>query len=216
VDAGNLVSATSPEPLVTIEQLRPVYATFSVPEQHVGTLRSRRGTALEVRVTPSGGEPATGELTFVDNAVDTKTGTILLKARVGNDEERLWPGQVVEVALRVGERTRAVVVPSSAVATGQQGDYAYVVTAENKVQLRPVEVAQAGEAETVIGKGIAAGELVVTEGQLRLRPDAAVEILASAQTPGQAGAGAVPAQAGAPAAAPAAPAAASGAGGAGR
>jgi multidrug efflux system membrane fusion protein len=177
VHEGNLVQANGQDPLLTIEQLRPVYATFSVPEQHVSTLRARRGAALEVRVTPSGGAPATGQLTFVDNAVDPRTGTILLKARLGNEDERLWPGQVVEVALRVGERTRAVVVPSSAVASGQQGDYAYVVTGDGKAQLRSVEVAQAGEAETVITKGIAAGELVVTEGQLRLRPDAAVEVL---------------------------------------
>jgi multidrug efflux system membrane fusion protein len=77
----------------------------------------------------------------------------------------------------VAERARAVVVPSGAVSSGQQGDYAYVVGADRRAQLRPVEVAQAGEAETVIAKGIAAGELVVTEGALKLRPDAAVEIL---------------------------------------
>jgi multidrug efflux system membrane fusion protein len=201
VHAGNLVAANGPAQLLTIEQLRPVFATFSVPEQHVATLRSKRGTALEVRVTPSGGEPATGLLTFVDNAVDAKTGTILLKARVPNEDERLWPGQVVEVALRIGERARAVVVPSSAVATGQQGDYAYVVAGDNKVQLRLVEVAQAGEAETVIAKGIAAGELVVTEGQLRLRPDAPVEILqraGGAPGTGSSPSGAAPAQAGGP------------------
>jgi multidrug efflux system membrane fusion protein len=202
VHPGNLVAANGPAQLLTIEQLQPVFATFSVPEQHVATLRSKRGTALEVRVTPTGGQPTTGQLTFVDNAVDPKTGTILLKARLENQEERLWPGQVVDVALRIGERTRAVVVPSSAVATGQQGDYAYVVTAENKAQLRPVEVAQAGEAETVIGKGIAAGELVVTEGQLRLRPDAPVEILQAGADPRPPGAGAPsgapPAQPGGP------------------
>jgi membrane fusion protein, multidrug efflux system len=177
VQAGNLVSANGPEPLLTLEQVQPVFATFSVPEQHVTALRARSGAPLEVRVTPSGGNPVTGPLTFMDNAVDPTTGTILLKARLANDDERLWPGQVVEVALRIAEWTRAVVVPSSAVASGQQGDYAYVVTADNKVQLRPVEVAQAGEAETVIAKGIAAGELVVTEGQLRLRPDVLVEVM---------------------------------------
>jgi len=191
VHPGNLVSANGPEPLLTIEQLRPVFATFSVPEQHVSTLRARSGAPLEVRVTPSGGEPVTGQLAFVDNAVDPSTGTILLKARIANDDERLWPGQLVEVALRIAERTRAVVVPSSAVASGQQGDYAYVVTAEKKVQLRPVEVAQVGATETVILKGISAGELVVTEGQLRLRPDVAVEVLAASggESPGKAPAG---------------------------
>jgi len=190
VDLGNLVAAGGQQPLLTIEQLRPVFATFSVPEQHVPALRARRGDVLLVRVTAGGGEPATGEVTFVDNAVDPQTGTILIKARLANEDERLWPGQVVEVALQVGERTRAVVVPSSAVASGQKGDYAYVVTGESRAQLRQVEVAQAGEAETVIAKGIAAGELVVTEGQLRLRPDAPVEVLKpGAGPPGGAGAG---------------------------
>ena len=118
-----------------------------------------------------------GTLAFVDNAVDPTTGTILLKARVENEDEALWPGQVVDVFLRIGERSRAVVVPASAVASGQQGDYAYVVSDERKAQLRPVVVAQAGDEEAVISQGIAAGELVVTEGQLKLRPDAPVELL---------------------------------------
>jgi multidrug efflux system membrane fusion protein len=203
VHPGNLVAANGQEPLLTIEQVRPVFATFAVPEQHVGMLRGRSGAPLEVRVTPTGGQAATGQLTFVDNAVDPRTGTLLLKARIPNEDERLWPGQAVEVALRIGERTRAVVVPSSAVASGQQGDYAYVVI-DGKAQLRPVEVAQAGEAETVIAKGIAAGELVVTEGQVRLRPDAPVEVMqpgagaaGGGGGPG-AGGGAAAAKAGAP------------------
>jgi multidrug efflux system membrane fusion protein len=187
VHPGNLVAANGPEPLLTLEQVQPVFAAFSVPEQHVAALRARSGPALEVRVTPVGGEPVTGALTFVDNAVDSTTGTIFLKARVENEDERLWPGQVVDVALRIAERTRAVVVPSSAVASGQQGDYAYVVTADQKAELRPVEVAQAGEAETVIAKGIAAGELVVTEGQLRLRPGAPVEVMQAGSAPGPGG-----------------------------
>jgi multidrug efflux system membrane fusion protein len=116
----------------------------------------------------------------VNNAVDAATGTILVKARVPNEDEALWPGQAVDVFLRVGDRARAVVVPASAVATGQQGDYAYVVTSEKKAQLRLVQVEQAGDREVVIGKGIAPGELVVTEGQLKLRPDAPVELLQDA------------------------------------
>jgi multidrug efflux system membrane fusion protein len=113
----------------------------------------------------------------VNNAVDPSTGTVLLKARVPNEDEALWPGQTVDVRLRLAERARAVVVPASAVAAGQQGDYAYVVTPDRKAQLRQVVVEQAGEAEAVISKGISAGELVVTEGQLKLRPDAPVELL---------------------------------------
>jgi multidrug efflux system membrane fusion protein len=177
IHVGNLVTANAPEPLVTIEQVQPVFASFSVPERHLGALRGRAGD-LPVRIRSAGrdGEVA-GTLAFVDNAVDATTGTILLKARIPNEDEALWPGQVVDVFLRIAERTRAIVVPASAVASGQQGDYAYVVTAEKKAELRPVVVDQAGETEVVIGKGLAAGEWVVTEGLLKLRPDAKVEIL---------------------------------------
>lgn len=182
VHPGNLVSAGAPEPLVTIEQLQPVFAEFSIPEYHLSALRGRQGPPPPVRVRVSGGgEELEGSLAFVNNTVDPATGTILLKARFENEDERLWPGQIVDVHLRVAERARAVVVPASAVATGQQGDYAYVVTAEKKAELRPVEVAQTGETEAVIGKGISPGELVVTEGQLKLRPDVAVEILEDPQ-----------------------------------
>ena len=177
VHAGNLVSANAPEPLVTIEQVKPVFAAFSIPERHLGALRGR-ALGLQVRVRPAGADrDVPGTLAFVDNAVDPTTGTILLKARVENEDEALWPGQVVDVFLRIGERSRAMVVPASAVASGQQGDYAYVVSDERKAQLRPVVVAQAGDEEAVISQGITAGELVVTEGQLKLRPDAPVELL---------------------------------------
>ena len=143
----------------------------------------RRDAPPPVRLTTSaGGGEIVGALAFVDNAVDPATGTILLKARLENADEALWPGQRVDVRLRVAERAKAVVVPSAAVASGQQGDYAYVVTPERRAQLRIVEVAQASDEETVIAKGIAPGELVVTDGALKLRPDAAVELLQDGAT----------------------------------
>jgi len=179
---GNLVSAGAPEPLVTIEQVKPVFAEFSIPEHHLAALHDRTGAPPPVRLRVSGGAlEVEGTLAFVNNTVDATTGTILLKARFENQDERLWPGQLGDVHLRVAERARAVVVPASAVASGQQGDYAYVVTAEKKAQLRPVQVAQTSETEAVITKGIAAGEIVVTEGQLKLRPDAPVEIVQDPQ-----------------------------------
>jgi multidrug efflux system membrane fusion protein len=178
VHPGNLVSAGSPEPLVTIEQVKPVFVEFAIPEHHLGALQGWRAAAPPVRIrTGAGGTQIQGALAFVNNAVDPSTGTVLLKARVPNEDEALWPGQTVDVRLRLAERARAVVVPASAVAAGQQGDYAYVVTPDRKAQLRQVVVEQAGEAEAVISKGISAGELVVTEGQLKLRPDAPVELL---------------------------------------
>ncbi len=183
VHVGNLVSMGAPEPLLTIEQLRPVYAEFSIPERHLAALRERRDAPVAVRTSASGA-PIEAALAFVNNTVDATTGTILLKARIPNEDEAVWPGQLVEVSVRVAEREKAVVVPATAVASGQQGDYAYVVTPERKAQLRLVVVEQAGDAEVVVAKGIAPGELVVTEGQLRLRPDAAVELLPADGRPG--------------------------------
>jgi multidrug efflux system membrane fusion protein len=177
VHAGNLVSTTSSEPLLTLQQVRPVYATFSVPEQHLAALRAHRDAPPPVRVRAGeAGPEVAGQLVFVDNAVDATTGTILLRALIENADEVLWPGQAIDVYLRLAERARAVVVPASAVASGQQGDYAYVVV-DGKAQLRQVTVAEARDREVVIGKGIAAGETVVTEGQLRLRPDVPVEVV---------------------------------------
>jgi len=185
VHPGNLVSAGAAEPLVTLEQVKPVFAEFAVPERNLAALRERHATPPPALIrTSGGGAPIEGTLAFVNNAVDPATGTILLKARVENEDEALWPGQLVDVSLRIAELARAVVVPASAVASGQQGDYAYVVTAEGKAQLRLVVVQQAGETEVVIAKGIAAGERVVVEGQLRLRPDAPVEVLPGEGRPG--------------------------------
>ncbi|MFO0581426.1 MAG: efflux RND transporter periplasmic adaptor subunit [Anaeromyxobacter sp.] len=178
VHPGNLVSANAAEPLLTLQQVKPVFATFSIPEGHLPALRARREAPPPVRVRAGNGPEVRGELVFVDNAVDATTGTILLRARIENADELLWPGQAVDVFVRVAERQRAVVVPASAVATGQQGDYAYVVV-DGKAQLRSVTVAEAKEKEAVLASGIAAGETVVTEGLLKLRPDAPVELLGS-------------------------------------
>lgn len=176
VHAGNLVAANG-APLVTIEQVKPVHAAFSVPERHLARLHGWREAPPPVRVRAAGGEEITGALDFVDNAVDLATGTILLKARIPNEDEALWPGLVVDVSLRVAERKGAVVVPAAAVAQGQQGDYAYVIGADRKAELRPLTVEQTGSAEAVITKGIAPGDLVVTEGQLKLKPGTPVELL---------------------------------------
>jgi membrane fusion protein, multidrug efflux system len=177
VQPGNLVTAQAQTPLLTVEQVKPVFASFALPERHLAALRGWRERPPPVRVLAGGGPPIEGTLDFVDNAVDPSTGTILLKARIPNADEALWPGQVVDVYLRLAERANAVVVPASAVAQGQQGDYAYVVGPDRKAQLRQVVVEQAGDQETVISKGITAGELVVTEGQLKLQPGAVVEVV---------------------------------------
>ena len=180
VHVGNVVSMSpaSAEPLLTIEQVKPVYAEFAVPERHLAAVRERRESPAAVSVrTSASAAPVAGTLAFVNNAVDAATGTILLKARIPNEDEALWPGQLVDVSVRVAERAKAVVVPASAVASGQQGDYAYVIGPDRKAQVRQIVVEHAGENEVVVLKGLSAGEVVVTEGHLRLRPGATVEIL---------------------------------------
>lgn len=178
VQQGNLVSAGGADPLLTIEQLRPVFAAFSLPSAHLGVLRGA-GRPVTVRIRAPGVPEVEGTVAFVDNAVDAATGTILVKARVENADEALWPGLTVQVIVRLAERSGAVVVPVAAVATGQQGDYAYVVTDKKTVELRPVKVGLAGEDEAVIDSGLRPGETVVTEGFLKLRPGAAIEVLAA-------------------------------------
>ena len=174
VQPGNLVSATSPEPIVTIEQVTPVFASFSIPERHLSLLR-QRGKEQRVLVKPSGGAEVAGTVDFIDNAVDPTTGTILLKARIPNEDEALWPGQIVEVTVNLAERAKAIVVPAAAVSQGQQGDYVFVVKADRTAELRQVSVDQVSGDEAVVGRGVAAGETVVTEGQLKLVPGARVE-----------------------------------------
>jgi multidrug efflux system membrane fusion protein len=176
VHEGNTVSAAAAQPLLTIERRRPAYAEFSVPERHLAALRAGGG-ALTVWVRTEGGVERQGTLDFVDNAVDPATGTVLLRARLANDDEALWPGQVAEVTLRLALRRGALVVPAGAIAQGQQGDYAYVVSAKGTSELRLVQAEPAGGDEYVVSSGLAAGERVVTEGQVRLTPGSAVEVI---------------------------------------
>jgi membrane fusion protein, multidrug efflux system len=178
---GNLVGAGTQD-LVTIEQVKPVLATFALPERHLAALRAAGASAIATVRPASGGPSASGPVVFIDNAVDAATGTILVRARLENADEALWPGQVVEVRLRLGERKDALVVPASAVAQGQAGDYAWVIK-DGAAELRPLTVLEAGEREVVVGQGLAAGEVVVTEGQLRLTPGAKVERLEGAASP---------------------------------
>ncbi len=186
VHAGNTVKAND-APMVVLLQTKPVYATFSVPEKFLPSIQRRRAeSALEVLASPpdSGDAGRAGKLTFLDNTVDTATGTIQLKAEFPNEDEALWPGQFVEVVLRLETQTGAVVVPSQAVQTGQQGDYIFVVKTDGSVESRPVTVARTFGDKAVIEKGISPGEKVVTDGQLRLVPGAAVTIKEGLTAPG--------------------------------
>jgi multidrug efflux system membrane fusion protein len=178
VHPGNLVKANDTTPLVVINQITPVDVEFSIPESQLAPLRAVRGPKIAVKALPQGGGApiATGTLSFVDNAIDPTTGTITLKATFSNTNRALWPGQFVNVAAVLSQRPNSIVVPAQAVQTGQKGQYVYVVTQDNGVEMRPVRSTQSFDQFAVIDKGLAAGETVVTDGQLRLTPKSKVEV----------------------------------------
>jgi membrane fusion protein, multidrug efflux system len=179
VNAGNLVRANDQTPLVTINQVTPIYVSFAFPESLLSELRRylAQGT-LRVEAGPAHGEGprAVGNITFVDNAVDQTTGTIKVKGTFPNADRRLWPGQAVNVTVRLATESAAIVVPTVAVQTGPDGTYVYVVTENKTAEFRPVTVSRAAGDQTVIKEGLAPGELVVTDGHLRLVPDSPVRL----------------------------------------
>jgi multidrug efflux system membrane fusion protein len=178
VKTGNLIKANDDTAMVTINQVSPIYVTFAVPAQQLPAVLAHRNDGIDVLAALPNDDspPATGKLTFVDNAVDMTTGTILLKATFDNRDERLWPGQFVDVTVILGEDADRVVCPSSAVQTGQQGQHVFVVKDDGSVELRPIRVNRMDEHDAVIDDGLSAGETVVTDGQLRLVPGSIVEI----------------------------------------
>src|SRR5881296_1893079 len=173
---GNLVRAGS-DALVSIVQMRPILIRFPVPAINLPVLRHRAGQELAVIALPARDSASAvhGILSFVDNQVDTSTGTVLLKARFSNRDGALWPGEYVTVTLVLGVQHDAVVVPSQAVMQGQQGTYVFVVNNDGTAATQPVTVERTLDSLSVIA-GVPAGTLVVTDGQLRLTPNAKVDI----------------------------------------
>jgi multidrug efflux system membrane fusion protein len=179
VKRGNLVAANGPSPLVTINQIVPIYVSFAIPESQLADVRrySRQGTlAAQAYVPPDSVHAYGGKLTFIDNAVDQGTGTILLKATFPNESRALWPGQFVRVNLVLTKLRNATVVPSAAVQTSQQGEYVYVLASDDTAELRSVVQGPRFGDLVVIEKGVETGERVVTDGQLRLTPGAKTTI----------------------------------------
>lgn len=179
IKQGNVVKASDID-IVTINQLAPIYVTFTVPESQLAEIKRRSAAGkLLVLAAPQGeGETGleTGALTFIDNAVDLNTGTIKLKGTFPNTDHKLWPGQFVRVTLRLATLTDAVVVPTQAIQTGQEGQFVFVVKPDMTVESRPVTPGVRAGEDQVIDRGIAGGETVVTEGQLRLVPGSRVQI----------------------------------------
>jgi multidrug efflux system membrane fusion protein len=162
-----------------INQIKPVYVDFSVPEQDLAVVRQEmaEGHPLPVEVTiPGTQEIVNGTLSFVDNSVDPNTGTIELKGLFANTDERLWPGQFVDSRLTLREIPNAVMVPSQAIQSGQDGSYVFVIGPKMKASMRPVVLGDSIGGDTVIERGLSGGETVVTDGQVRLIPGATVTI----------------------------------------
>jgi len=177
-DRGDLVKANDTT-LVVLNQIQPILVRFTVPEPRLPEVqRYRAAGTLAVRVTPAGAgaAPRQGRLVFLDNAVDPATGTIALKAEFDNPDHALWPGQFIDVSLVLTVLKSAVVVPTAAVTTGQQGQYVYVVEQGGTAAVRPVTPGPVAGDRTAIETGLVAGETVVTDGQLRLTPGSPVVV----------------------------------------
>jgi membrane fusion protein, multidrug efflux system len=187
IQLGNLVKANDVNPLVVINQVHPIYVNFAVPEQRLAEVRQYMAlNSLAVQALIPGSDQAattTGVLIFVDNAVDPNTGTIRLRARFANKENSLWPGQFVGVSVRLFEQPDAIVIPSTAVQTGPEGQYVYVVGKDMAADVRKVEVQRTEGDHAIVARGLAKGELVVTRGQLRLGPKSRVQISKSPAGP---------------------------------
>jgi multidrug efflux system membrane fusion protein len=158
--------------LVVINQISPIYVDFAVPQQYLGSIKSFMSRSpLVVEATPPGGSAAEkGVLTFVNNTVDTATGTIRLLARFPNTDGRLWPGQYSNILLRLNTEENVLVVPSQAVQTGQQGDYVFVTKPDMTAEVRQVKVGRSVNNQTQVLQGLSEGESVVIDGQVRLVP----------------------------------------------
>lgn len=181
---GNIIKANADKPMVVINQIQPVYVNFSVPEQHIYDIKKYMASGklkVEAFISREDARPVNGLLTFIDNAVDTATGTIRLKGSFSNEGKHLWPGQFIDVVLTLTTRPDALVVPSQAIQTGRSGQYVFVVKDDLTVESRPIAIGRAVDGETVVEKGLQPGDNVVTDGQLRLTKGAKVEIKGSTE-----------------------------------
>ncbi len=188
IHQGNMIKANDTPFLININQVEPIYVTFTVPEQYLAEMkRFSAGGKLPVQASiQADSRPVIGKLSFIDNTVDQATGTIKLKGEFANADRRLWPGQFVNVTLVLHMQPKAVVVPSQAVQNGQQGQFVFVIKPDMTVEMRPVTVNRTSSGQSIIETGLRPGERVVTDGQLRLVPGSRIEIkqsIAPANTP---------------------------------
>lgn len=176
---GNVVSPTSTTPLVSIAQIKPIYVTVTVPEQYLNDLRrAQANDTLKIQALVEGrkAEAVRGHISFMENTVNTNTGTIMLRASFSNDDLKLFPGQFVDVLISMPPAGKNVVVPSRAVQTTQQGNSIYLLKPDNTVELVKVKLGQSAADSVTILRGLKAGDTVVTDGQLQLSPGARVKV----------------------------------------
>jgi len=186
VNQGNLIKANDTQALVVINQISPIYVDLSVPEKDLSQVKrymSAGKLPVEAIIPNDSGRPEGGIISFVDNTVDSTTGTIRLKGTFANKEKRLWPGQFVQVNLTLTMEENAIVVPTQAIQAGQSGQYVFVVKPDLTAEFRSVAAGRTLNGETVIEKGVQPGEKVVTDGQLRLVPGAKVEVKSGPDNP---------------------------------
>lgn len=187
VRQGNLVTANSSTPLVVINQIRPILVRFSIPQRSLPDIqRYGAGRDLPVRVTPAEGSGAASEgtLSFVDNRVDSASGTVLLKARFANESGALWPGQFVSTNLQLFVQPDVLVIPTQAITEGQSGSYVFVVDNQATARRRTITPGRTADSVTVVDRGLSEGERVVTDGQLRLGDGSKVVIRATSNAGG--------------------------------
>jgi multidrug efflux system membrane fusion protein len=183
VREGNLVRANTTQPLVVINRIRPILVRFAVPAGNLPIIQEHLGKDVVVRAeAPGGGDPSEGALSFVDNAVDTATGTILLKGRFPNDDGSLWPGNFVNVRLQLYVEPDALVIPAAAIVSGQQGNFVFVIQSDSSATTRAVTVNRTAGDLAVVSGDVQPGDRVVIDGQLRLRQGSKVQIKAAADT----------------------------------
>lgn len=179
IQQGNLVKANDTNALVTINQIVPVYVSFSVPEQSLAEIRKYQADGelrVQTRLADTSHPLVTGRLSFIDNSADLTTGTIKLKGEFPNTDKALWPGQFVNVVITLYEQKDAIVAPSAAVQNGPTGEYVFVVKGDQTVELREIKVTRADGEDTVVASGLHPGDQVVTVGQLRLAPGTKVNV----------------------------------------
>ena len=183
VHKGNLVRAADTQAIITINRIVPVYVSFSIPEAMLPEFKRylAAGSVNVNAIAPTeNGAPSIGRIDFIDNAVDATTGMIKIKGTFPNEDHRLWPGQFVNVSVTLTVDPHAIVVPTAAVQSGQQGNFVYVVTPNQTADLRPVVVARSRGTESILSSGVKPGDVVVTDGHLRLVPGSRVSTKAAA------------------------------------